>query len=329
MAVRHTHLGVYGLIVSGNGVILIQKGRGPYTGKWDLPGGGIEFGESPREALVRELREETALTVLSATPRDTMSVRFTHTLPDGRQEDLHHIGIIYGVAVASLEPLRAAADGQDSRGARLVPLEEVRSLSLTPFAASALEGLVETGPSQATGQPRMEDLRSELLRRVERDQAARRAFSEFRSAHGGGVDLREEPLKSRWQEVEAVDTDNTAWIRGVIDRHGWPGKSLVGTDGAHAAWLLVQHSPHAFQEQALPLLESAVQQGEAEKRDWAYLLDRVLMGRGEPQVYGTQFIARNGALEPHPIRDPGQVDARRAGIGMEPLAEYAKRFVRM
>ena len=42
--------------------------------------------------------------------------------------------------------------------------------------------------------------------------------------------------------VGEVDADNTAWLCGVVDHHGWPGASLVGEDGAQAAWLLVQHA---------------------------------------------------------------------------------------
>lgn len=91
--------------------------------------------------------------------------------------------------------------------------------------------------------------------------------------------------------------------------------------------LLVQHSDQELMEQALPLLESAVAAGEAEKVDWAYLLDRVLMWRGEPQVYGTQLKRiGDGPLEFHPIQDPASVDERRAGLGLEPLADYRRRF---
>lgn len=56
VAERRTHLGVYALLMYGDAVILVRKGRGPYSGKWDLPGGRIEFGEAPQEALEREVR---------------------------------------------------------------------------------------------------------------------------------------------------------------------------------------------------------------------------------------------------------------------------------
>lgn len=38
--------------------------------------------------------------------------------------------------------------------------------------------------------------------------------------------------------VEPVDRDNTARLRAIVGRHGWPGHRLVGEAGAHAAWLL-------------------------------------------------------------------------------------------
>lgn len=58
-----TRIGVYGVIMSNDNkqMLLIRQYRGPYAGKFDFPGGGIEFGESPEEALRRELIEEVAM----------------------------------------------------------------------------------------------------------------------------------------------------------------------------------------------------------------------------------------------------------------------------
>ncbi len=72
---RHTHLGVYGVLVRNNQVLLVRKGRGPHTGKWDFPGGTIEFGETPYETLLREFEEETGLTRL----QDDKSFVFLYT----------------------------------------------------------------------------------------------------------------------------------------------------------------------------------------------------------------------------------------------------------
>ena len=61
--------------------------------------------------------------------------------------------------------------------------------------------------------------------------------------------------------AELVETGqrNTARMKGIVDEHGWPGRSLAGEDGANAAWLLVQHADAdpAFQERCLALMEAA------------------------------------------------------------------------
>ena len=45
-------------------LLLIKRGHDPEAGRWSLPGGRVEPGETDAEALIRELREETGLAVL-------------------------------------------------------------------------------------------------------------------------------------------------------------------------------------------------------------------------------------------------------------------------
>jgi hypothetical protein len=86
--------------------------------------------------------------------------------------------------------------------------------------------------------------------------------------------------------------------------------------GAQAAWLLVQHADldRAFQKQCLRLLETAVKNKDAEPQHLAYLTDRVCVGDGLPQVYGTQ-------LE-YPIAGQEHVDERRSAVGLNSSADY-------
>jgi len=160
-----------------------------------------------------------------------------------------------------------------------------------------------------------EELRAELVERAARDQAAR-------------LSVRTGFAMMEWEALVApVDRDNTARLREIIGRHGWPGRQLAGDDGAHAAWLLAQHAPPHVQEECLPLLEDAVTRGDASPADLAYLRDRVLMHRGEPQLYGTQYLERDGVLELWTVRDPAGLDERRAALGLSPEAENRARLL--
>jgi len=155
-----------------------------------------------------------------------------------------------------------------------------------------------------------EELRQELLRRMQADQEARKPFLSH----------------SAFKRLNEIDHDNTERMKEIIKHFGWPGKSLVGTDGANAAWLLVQHADHdlPFQKECLVLLRSAVNKGEATGQQLAYLTDRVLVGEKKKQVYGTQFRMVNGKLEPCPIEDETNVDKRRKESGLSSLADYLK-----
>ena len=74
------------------------------------------------------------------------------------------------------------------------------------------------------------------------------------------------------------------------------------------------------------MIKTAVAQGEASGKDLAYLTDRVLLAEGKKQIYGTQFMQVDGKSEPRPMEDPEHVDDRRKEVGLEPIAEYAKRL---
>jgi hypothetical protein len=131
------------------------------------------------------------------------------------------------------------------------------------------------------------------------------------------------------EQVLAVDLRHTHVVRLLLAQHGWPGRDLVGRDGAQATWLLVQHADHdvQFQANCLKLLRAAVESGDASREHLALLTDRVLVGQGKPQLYGTQFmLAGDGKYVPRPIEDPARVDVRRGAMDLPPLAEYERRM---
>lgn len=168
-------------------------------------------------------------------------------------------------------------------------------------------------------------LLQELLDRVKKDQDARFAMIAANPLGGKGevdVKKRAETL----EQLAKIDTDNRDWLKGVIDKTGWPGEARVGKDGAHAAWLLVQHADadRPFQKRCLELLEKAVAAKDAAVVDLAYLTDRVLVGEGKKQKYGTQLTTKDGKLTPQPVEDEAKLDERRKALGLQPMAEYIK-----
>ncbi len=122
-----------------------------------------------------------------------------------------------------------------------------------------------------------------------------------------------------------VNGRHLARMKQIVGQYGWPGKSLVGEDGANAAWQLVQQATQDpdFMRHCRDLMKRAVDKGEASAKDYAYLEDRVRLQEGEAQLYGTQFIQdAKGRLILQPLKDPERVDERRRKMGLEPLAEY-------
>ena len=113
-------------------------------------------------------------------------------------------------------------------------------------------------------------------------------------------------------------------MKEIVARHGWPVQQMVGREGAHMAWLLVQHADHdvAFQKKCLKLMTPHMATGQVAKADVAYLTDRVRVNEGRQQLYGTQFHTVEGRHQPRPIQDADAVDTRRKAMGMQTLQEY-------
>jgi hypothetical protein len=127
--------------------------------------------------------------------------------------------------------------------------------------------------------------------------------------------------------MEAIHRKNAARLTAIIDEHGWPGRSMVGEEGARAAWLILQHAigEPPLQRRGLRLLKEAM--GDVLAAEVAMLEDRVSVLEGRPQVYGTQFDwDENGEMSPSPIADPDHVDERRRAVGLGPLEERIREM---
>lgn len=126
-----------------------------------------------------------------------------------------------------------------------------------------------------------------------------------------------------WTQQTAIDVANMKRLAEIIDAYGWPGLRFAGA-ASQTAFLVLQHADHASQRKYLPQLHDAVQRHDALGSALALLEDRLLVADGKPQRYGSQLS--NNPLRFDPIEDEARVDERRRSIGLEPLADYAKRF---
>ena len=111
----YVYHGAYGLCRDpSDRLLLFRVSSGLDIGLWSMSGGGIEWGEHPETALLRELEEETGVVDIRTYRSDTV---YSHTYKRSVErpyDSIHHIGIIYDVAIASFY-LRSENDGATDR----------------------------------------------------------------------------------------------------------------------------------------------------------------------------------------------------------------------
>ena len=118
-------LGVGGVVLAGDQVLLVKRGHPPSQGLWSLPGGAVELGESLPAALAREVREETGLSVRVG---PLLGV-FERLLKDDQGRLEYHYVLLDYLCWADLAAPRA---GDDAAEARWVPWGELELLGLAP-----------------------------------------------------------------------------------------------------------------------------------------------------------------------------------------------------
>ncbi len=108
-------VGVGGIVVRDNRVVLVRRGQPPRQGEWSIPGGMLELGEKLRDGIVREIEEETGLKV---TPQQLLDVFDSITTDAQGRTQYHYVLVDYLCSVNGGE-LRAASDASEARWATL------------------------------------------------------------------------------------------------------------------------------------------------------------------------------------------------------------------
>lgn len=136
-----TRLGAYAFCVRADGAVLLARMApgSPDSGSWTLPGGGVQFGEHPDDAVLRELREETGL----IGERGQLVAVYSHTYnrtPTRDRAPFQHLGLIYEVRVEEGALLHEVGGSTDL--CQWVAQAELPSQPLVELAAFAVAQLI-------------------------------------------------------------------------------------------------------------------------------------------------------------------------------------------
>lgn len=254
------------------------------------------------------------------------------------REELAALGVKAGVSLDTI-PYRSLVCSQAATLPEPLNVSDwnafARDVSIVRPLVQAFLTAVTYG--EKTALARALDLRDELNGRVVGEQMLRAGLD-----WAGGSSTGDSLTKNLTSQQRGIlvselaiamkerDHANTAWLKDIVARQGWPKRSQVGDRAARRAWLLVQHADAnpAFQVMALRLIEPLAVIGEANRRDYAYLYDRVMLKIVGKQRYGTQLICRDGRLEPSPLENSRTVDSLRQSVGLEALADAVSRSLR-
>src|SRR5438874_12855597 len=125
-------IGVGGIIVAVDTVLLVKREHHPMTGDWSIPGGVLELGETVRQGVAREALEETGLIV---EPLELLGV-FDRVVRDLDERTLYHYVLIDFLCQRVSGELCAAGDADE---ARLFSAEELAQLPLAKDTAEVIQ----------------------------------------------------------------------------------------------------------------------------------------------------------------------------------------------
>jgi len=153
------------------------------------------------------------------------------------------------------------------------------------------------------------------------DQIYRNQIDEIEKKYG----LESDKLKVLWDLISKTDLQNQIKIKEILDNRGWLGSRIVGQQGNNTLFLVIQHATNIeTQLNYLPMLREAVKLGNAKASDLAFLEDRIAIGQGKRQIYGSQIgrDAETGEYYISPLINPESVNERRAEVGLGTIEKY-------
>lgn len=167
-------------------------------------------------------------------------------------------------------------------------------------------------------------LRAKLLTIFDEDQSIRREYVKAQQEFGHQSDQ----VDSLGKIMMNKDSINLIKIIEILDNYGWVGPDKVGGQANQTLFLVIQHSDLKTQQKYLPMMREAVKNNNASNSSLALLEDRVALGEGRRQIYGSQIGYNKETNKSYilPLDDPDNVDKRRSEVGLGPIADYVKRW---
>jgi hypothetical protein len=128
-----------------------------------------------------------------------------------------------------------------------------------------------------------------------------------------------------FKTIAEKDSVNMVQVSKVLDDYGWLGEDEIGELANITLFLVIQHAGLREQEKYLPMMREAVKDGKAGISELALLEDRVALGQGKKQIYGSQVMRDDmGKLVFAPIEDEEHLNERRARVGLASIEEHAE-----
>ena len=135
-------------------------------------------------------------------------------------------------------------------------------------------------------------------------------------------------VKALWRIIHEKDSVNLLKVLALLDKNGWLGPDVVGQQGNNTVFLVIQHAGLKVQQKYLPVMRDAVKKGNAFPDQLALLEDRVAIGEGRKQLYGSQIGMDKGSKTYYiePIEDPDNLDKRRKNVGLQTMQQYVDHW---
>jgi 8-oxo-dGTP diphosphatase len=131
-------VGVGAVVVDAGRVLLVQRGREPLKGKWSLPGGMLEVGESLHQGVVREVEEETGLKVEPIELVELLDRIVRDETDAGERIRFHYVIADYLCRVVG-GALKAASDAEAVRWVERAEWNSHSMLALDPITVRVIE----------------------------------------------------------------------------------------------------------------------------------------------------------------------------------------------